>query len=196
MIDLTGRVFGRLTVIGQSGRDRHGNVLWKCKCSCGGEKSIRSYSLRRGDTTSCGCLVRLIGGLNHRTIYNTQEEAVWVHEYYSCKAAATFRHFDFCLTMDEYKDIRSKPCYYCGAEPEVRSRRYGKVKINASGIDRVDNNIGYVLSNVVPCCSWCNLAKRCCTSIDFVNHCTRVANHQNETILSKGFGSKTPEAML
>ena len=31
-IDLTGQPFGRLVVIREAGRDKHGNVLWLCRC--------------------------------------------------------------------------------------------------------------------------------------------------------------------
>jgi len=34
-IDLTGKVFHRLTVKKEAGRDRHGLAMWECECSCG-----------------------------------------------------------------------------------------------------------------------------------------------------------------
>ena len=57
--DLTGRVFGRLTVIEQvedhisiSGR-HHPN--WKCQCACGNIINIIGSHLKNGHTSSCGC---------------------------------------------------------------------------------------------------------------------------------------------
>ena len=55
-IDLTGRKFGRLTVIKRSYPNKWGNAMWLCRCKCGREKIIVSNSLRRGNTKSCGCL--------------------------------------------------------------------------------------------------------------------------------------------
>lgn len=59
-IDLTGKTFGRLTVLcraedhvlpcGQRQRQ------WKCQCTCGREVIVRGVSLREGATQSCGCL--------------------------------------------------------------------------------------------------------------------------------------------
>lgn len=50
--DLTGQVFGRLTVIGRSSRS------WECLCTCGTTTIVRSgYDLRHR-TKSCGCLRR------------------------------------------------------------------------------------------------------------------------------------------
>ena len=59
--DLTGLVFGRLTVIQKikkniNSSDRHS--LWLCKCSCGEETIVASNNLTRGHTQSCGCLQR------------------------------------------------------------------------------------------------------------------------------------------
>lgn len=54
--DLTGQVFGRLTVIKQA--PNHGRrVAWQCRCSCGNANSVQSNSLVSGKTKSCGCLL-------------------------------------------------------------------------------------------------------------------------------------------
>ena len=55
-IDLTGNRYGRLTVLSEAGRGKHGHVLWLCRCDDGPEKIIRGNSLRTGDSKSCGCL--------------------------------------------------------------------------------------------------------------------------------------------
>lgn len=55
-INLRGQRFGRLIVLKESdGRPIGGRVKWDCLCDCGNMKSILSSSLRKGDTTSCGC---------------------------------------------------------------------------------------------------------------------------------------------
>lgn len=58
VIDLTGRRFGRLVVIGRADPpvDNQGAARWHCRCDCGNEKDVRGSDLRRGRTTSCGCL--------------------------------------------------------------------------------------------------------------------------------------------
>jgi hypothetical protein len=50
-IDLTGKRFGRWTVIAYAGRSR-----WSCECDCGARVIVDGASLRRGRTKSCGCL--------------------------------------------------------------------------------------------------------------------------------------------
>lgn len=53
--DLTGQVFGRLTVLHLDGKNKHGRSRWKCQCICGKTKTVNSAELLKGDTTSCGC---------------------------------------------------------------------------------------------------------------------------------------------
>jgi hypothetical protein len=53
--DITGRVFGRLTVIGDLEQRTRGRVLWQCRCECGNEAAVSGTNLRTGVTISCGC---------------------------------------------------------------------------------------------------------------------------------------------
>ena len=53
--DLTGQVFGHLTVLGVWSRNRSGQPLRRCRCVCGKEIEVVLKSLTRGETKSCGC---------------------------------------------------------------------------------------------------------------------------------------------
>lgn len=62
IMDLTGKRFGRLTVL-ETGKPRYQpsgikRIFWKCKCDCGEIKEIEGQSLRDGKTISCGCYRR------------------------------------------------------------------------------------------------------------------------------------------
>lgn len=54
--DLSGKQFGRLTVIEKDKSDEYNNTLWKCKCSCGNDISVMHSRLTTGNVQSCGCL--------------------------------------------------------------------------------------------------------------------------------------------
>ena len=54
-IDLTGRRLGRWTVLEYVGTKNH-QARWLCQCECGNEKVVGSAALRRGESSSCGCL--------------------------------------------------------------------------------------------------------------------------------------------
>jgi hypothetical protein len=55
LIDLTGRQFGFWTVLHRQGTARTGAVMWLCRCTCGNEKAVVGASLKKGESTSCGC---------------------------------------------------------------------------------------------------------------------------------------------
>jgi hypothetical protein len=54
LVDLTGKVFSRLTVVGRAPSAR-GNTKWLCCCSCGNMREVFTTCLRNGETKSCGC---------------------------------------------------------------------------------------------------------------------------------------------
>ena len=61
LIDMTGQNYGYLTVLSRDMTKEHtgheNDAYWICKCNnCGSIKSIRGISLRKGYTTSCGCI--------------------------------------------------------------------------------------------------------------------------------------------
>ena len=55
--DLTGKRFGRLTVI-KKAETRDRKTYWTCLCDCGNVTNVRSDKLKSGNTSSCGCLHR------------------------------------------------------------------------------------------------------------------------------------------
>ena len=78
--DLTGRVFGRWTVlslykkprVAQSGKQQF--TKWLCRCACGTEKIVQGSNMVRGVSKSCGCLRRELittHGLSYDPLYHT-----------------------------------------------------------------------------------------------------------------------------
>ena len=55
LIDLTGKVFDKLTVLEKApSRARH--VYWKCQCKCGNIVEVSAESLKRNIPHDCGCV--------------------------------------------------------------------------------------------------------------------------------------------
>ena len=72
------------------------------------------------------------------------------------------RGIKFSVKFDEFMEIATSNCYYCGDPPSnIRKYTYrDRVFLSYyNGIDRVDNNKGYVKGNMVPCCRICNKIK-------------------------------------
>ncbi|MCH5278235.1 MAG: hypothetical protein J1E60_00410 [Christensenellaceae bacterium] len=83
LVDLTGRIFGRLTVIGfAEWKDDIG--YWRCQCECGNQTTVRHGNLLYGHTKSCGCLQRevyqknmqFVGGTSVRLIERRMESTI------------------------------------------------------------------------------------------------------------------------
>lgn len=62
-------------------------------------------------------------------------------------------------------------CYYCGDPPSFE---------NLNGIDRVDNSMGYIEGNIVPCCTTCNMRKGKMSEDEFINRCRKIVNRRIE----------------
>lgn len=58
--DLTGKIFGNLTVIKFSYINKYKKKVWECKCNCGNKKSVFATTgeLNSGNTKSCGCIAK------------------------------------------------------------------------------------------------------------------------------------------
>lgn len=56
LCDITGVVFGRLTVIERAPNNAGGKAMWRCGCSCGSVVVTCGKDLRGGRSRSCGCL--------------------------------------------------------------------------------------------------------------------------------------------
>lgn len=52
---MIGEKFGKLTVTGSAGVNKHQKKIWHCRCECGGKSIVATGTLRSGLTKSCGC---------------------------------------------------------------------------------------------------------------------------------------------
>ena len=80
-------------------------------------------------------------GVNYR---NTQKgKAIgFINEY---KKNDKLKNRLCTLTQEDVINVYDKPCTYCGYP--------------STGFDRIDNSIGHVKENCVPCCTECNVAR-------------------------------------
>ncbi len=157
---------GKLVVLGFLGVGKNRASQWKCLCDCGQECVKNGSYLKRQTAKSCGCLQRRNPG-------KAAENAV----YCAYRTMAKFRGLTFSLTKEQAAVLFRGVCWYCGVEPQQQSRphRYTNGAFRYNGIDRVDNDKGYVPGNLVSCCGVCNLAKRGMRYNAFVEWCWRIA---------------------
>ena len=77
-------------------------------------------------------------------------------DYNSCSynrytIRASKKNIEFALSQAEFDALKLHPCYLCGKQSNSQ---------HLNGIDRIDNNKGYMMDNVKPCCFGCNHIKR------------------------------------
>lgn len=86
------------------------------------------------------------------------------------------------MSEDEFKNLTKQNCYYCGIEPLQKGARIAGINgyYYHNGIDRTDNNRGYVLDNCVACCSMCNNAKNSYSLKEFMIWIDRITKFQGE----------------
>lgn len=58
MENLTGKKYGRWTVLGEPLTDEKGRRSWLCRCDCGTERRVQARNLKGGTSQSCGCLLK------------------------------------------------------------------------------------------------------------------------------------------
>lgn len=170
-----GNIYGLLKVIkqgkGKTYKDGSKVRTWVVECECGTEKEIATHNLK--NLKSCGCLVKKP---THNWKYNNDRvEAVAKEKYLSYKKGAKKRDLKFKLTFPEFFELIKQDCYYCGEVDDFKgSNQDGTILI---GIDRINNDRGYIKNNSVPCCKACNYMKRTMNVNDFINKCIKISNN-------------------
>ncbi|TVY09882.1 hypothetical protein [Paenibacillus cremeus] len=78
--DLTGRKFGRWTVLKRVENNKVGRAMWLCECSCDSktQKPLSSSVLKTGDSTSCGCFQKeLASNVNRKYDIRLQSKRIY-----------------------------------------------------------------------------------------------------------------------
>ena len=173
--DLVGQRFNALVVIKRTAsRDGWRHTYWECKCDCGNDHVASSNALKRGYSKSCGCL-----RLKTRTLPGDLGSFNTTYIQYKCNAKT--RSHSFNLSKEDFREITSKSCAYCGSVPKPYYAKNRSV-INVvpylcNGVDRMNNKIGYEVGNCVPCCDLCNYMKRSMRVEDFLTHIRKIASY-------------------
>lgn len=148
--DLTGYVFGRLTVIAPTDRRVGKYVVWRCTCECGAEHSVSAGSLHNGSSRSCGCLRRDVATTSNTThgANRTRGHQSWIQMLNRCRnpRATGFEHWGgrgitVCERWLRFENFLAD----MGPRPKGLS------------LERLDNNKNYEPGN----CKWATRTEQC-----------------------------------
>lgn len=99
--DLTGKRFGRWTVISFAGQDKNKNKKWFCKCDCGEFKIVLAGNLTSGRSVSCGCFNRELmsflnktHGCSNTKLYRKHQSFKHYYKKQIAKDLITFESFN------------------------------------------------------------------------------------------------------
>lgn len=158
--------------------------MWLYQCSCG--KTIETHASRvaRGIVKSCGHLRYTNNKNNYRNYSISAYKRIWSSNKYKAKG----------LSFDNFLVLCKQNCDYCGEPPRMvnpisasyeqhvknhksphTEKCFNNYFVQVNGIDKVVPCDDYRdLSNLVPCCTPCNMLKRKYGREWFLNHIEKI----------------------
>ena len=155
-LDLVGKQFGRLTVVGFAGLDSKGRSRWDCLCAEGTRVIVRGNALMTGATKSCGCLRKDVASqqlLAHpipikHGMRNSVEYRCWRDMIQRCTNLNTKCYPNYggrgITVCERWRNSFEAFFADMGPRPENLT------------LDRIENDLGYSPDN----CRWATLSEQ------------------------------------
>jgi len=184
--DRTGEVYGELTVLRALRRNKHSQIVWECKCSCGSVTEVPSGHLGHR-TKSCGCLKKGTNKNSRASCHAAGSESpYWKgigeisgYKLSKIRYAATKRDLIYEVEDDYIWKLflkQDRKCALSGLPIEFGTK--GR-ELGTASLDRIDSTKGYTPENVQWLHKDINQMKMDLTEQKFVDLCKRVCYISN-----------------
>lgn len=146
--DLTGKQFGRLTVLMLHSRTRNGHIRWICRCDCGAETVVIATHLQQGDTRSCGKHVQRNKDRKDWKGFEGISGRIWSQIKRGADGSKGRKIIPFLITIEEawklYEKQKGK-CALTGIDI-VFPEKWDTT--GTASLDRIESDGSYEISNV------------------------------------------------
>ncbi len=167
-VDLTGREFGYLTVLSDTGLRKSRRPIWLCRCSCGNECNILGRYLTNGDTKSCGCYAQ--GNAHNRDAVGEITLSFWTPIVRQAKR----RGIPFEITREQAWALflqQERKCALTGVKLTLSTNIRDQRGMQTASLDRTKNELGYTLSNVQWVHKRINIMKNVVSNEELIQWC-------------------------
>lgn len=178
--DLTGKVYGKWTVLFKTRAERTGKLMWQCRCECGTEKAVYGGHLKQGNSKSChACTVK--SGTDHAQstgAVGNIPNAWWTEHVMRQRKQKKRINMEISITI-EYADKlfveQGGKCKLTGLPIMITTGKHRDR--NTASLDRINSAIGYIPGNVQWLHKDVNMLKNIYDQEYFIRLCALVSNH-------------------